>query len=58
MEDRNIGKNKVIEKETMKAMYEKPLFQKHDSLMFPDKIWEKLNKGKFTQTCSKCHHCR
>ena len=38
--------------------YEKPLFEKNSALIFPEKIWETLNNGKFVQTCSKCHHCR
>ncbi len=38
--------------------YEKPLFEKNNALIFPEKIWETLNNGKFVQTCSKCHHCR
>ncbi len=58
MKEQNTGKNEIIKEGTVRVVYEKPLFEKHDSLMFPDKIWEKLNKGKFTQTCSKCHHCR
>ena len=38
--------------------YEKPLFEKQTTLNFPEKIWERLNGGKFQQTCSRCHHCR
>jgi len=38
--------------------YEKPLFEKQTTLEFPEKIWEKLNGGKYQQACSRCHHCR
>lgn len=33
----------------------------HEQLTDPDyrmKQLERLNKGKFSITCSKCHHCR
>jgi hypothetical protein len=38
--------------------YQKPIVEKQASLVFPDEIWERLNGGKFQQSCSKCHHCR
>jgi len=48
----------VLGTEAKRLKYEKPLFKKQGTMNFPEKIWERLNGGKFQQTCSKCHHCR
>ena len=53
-----MSQEKPVKVENRKPRYEKPLFEKQPSLNFPEKIWERLNGGKFSMTCSRCHHCR
>lgn len=40
------------------AKYEKPLFEKQESMDFPMEIIEKFNNGRFCKQCSGCHGCR
>ena len=58
MKEKRNSKREVVSSERKKPQYEKPLFEKQKTLNFPEKIWEKLDGGKFEQTCSRCHHCR
>ena len=58
MKEERTCQKEVKGTERKKPVYEKPLFEKQTSLNFPEKIWERLNGGKFQQTCSRCHHCR
>gem|GEM_PF-2490495 len=48
----------MIEEYRKNMEYEKPLFEKQETLNFPEKIWERLSKRKYQETCSRCHHCR
>ena len=50
---------KVLEKTELK--FRDPKTMTYEELHDPDyalKQLEKLNKGKLSITCSKCHHCR
>jgi len=58
MKEERPFKGEVLSKGKKGLEYEKPLFKKQTTLNFPEKIWERLNGGKFQQTCSRCHHCR
>lgn len=58
MEEEKTCQKEVRSTEGKRRVYEKPLFEKQATLNFPEKIWERLNGGKFQQTCSRCHHCR
>ena len=51
-------KKEAMDTKSKKHNYEKPLFEKQTTMNFPEEIWERLNGGKFQQTCSRCHHCR
>ncbi len=39
-------------------IYEKPVFKKQDSLIFPQEIIEKFNHGRLCVQCSSCHGCK
>jgi len=38
--------------------YEKPLFVKHEGLVFTEEIWQAFNRGAWCRGCSACHGCR
>lgn len=58
MKEKRIYKKEVLSLQRKRVEYEKPLFEKQATMNFPDKIWERLNGGKYQHTCSRCHHCR
>lgn len=58
MREERMSKKEGVSPERKRLEYETPLFEKQITLNFPEKIWERLNGGKFQQTCSRCHHCR
>lgn len=41
-------------------VYETPIFEKEESMMFPEEIIEEFNDGdsRFCLQCSSCHGCR
>jgi len=53
--EQNLGNQPVRSTQS----YEPPLFKKQEMMNFPEKIWEKVNGGRFQKSnCSRCHHCR
>lgn len=49
-----------VKVEEMKGsrVYEKPVFEKQEGLVFPSEVIEQFNGGRFCVQCSSCHGCQ
>lgn len=47
-----------VEEMKRSRVYEKPVFEKQEGLVFPREIIEQFNEGRFCVQCSSCHGCR
>jgi len=47
-----------VERVKVKKVYEKPVFEKQEGLVFPREVIEQFNGGRFCVQCSSCHGCR
>jgi len=47
-----------VERVEAKKVYEKPVFEKQEGLVFPREVIEQFNGGRFCVQCSSCHGCQ
>lgn len=47
-----------VEKVRESRVYEKPVFEKQEGLIFPREVIERFNGGRFCVQGSGCHGCR
>ena len=47
-----------LKAQTKKRQYQRPVFEREESLTFPREIIEQFNGSRFCVQCSSCHGCK